>query len=217
VRRARYATIGLWLVCAVPSLPWVRSAQATTAKEKRLLNSEDDCSNAYRAFLAQSGQPASDLHEAKQLRKGDWRYFYRGARPGEKRAEVAISHGGEIVDKSHQEAWHAFLTQPGLTAEELAERFCWLHGNMALVDAQMSSHWRDAQAAVAPAAFVPDAHGRVLRFWVVYPPNMSTPFRVTVSAQKQARPKVEIVNWTEQNGGAKPPAAEDEGELPPSL
>src|SRR3954465_9389213 len=97
---------GLWLGCsAAPSTPpYAHAAEggAKKAKEKVMLKTDDDFLGAYKAHLGHSSKQEGPVSENKQLRKGDWRYFFRGAGPGDKHDEAAVSASGELIDKGNQ-------------------------------------------------------------------------------------------------------------------
>jgi hypothetical protein len=173
------------------------------------LKTDDDYLGAYRAHLAKSSRPTQQLNENEQLRKGDWRYFSRGSGPGDKADEAAISSSGELIDKGNQPAWYAFLTQPGLSASELAERYCWLHGRAGAIAPGM----RFADARVAALIETPalSEHGSTvtLRFWAVFPPDTENPFRIVLTAKKGAPLYAEVVGWQQASGEAAAAPADE--------
>jgi len=111
MRRVLAVAVGLWLGCSAPAPSVPSTAQAAESgakpktKEKPMLKSDADFAGAYKSFLEKSGKPTELMNENKSLRKGDWRFFARGDRPGVKFDEAAVSASGEVIDQSHQPAW----------------------------------------------------------------------------------------------------------------
>jgi hypothetical protein len=223
MRRVLAVAVGLWLGCSAPAPSVPSTAQAAESgakpktKEKPMLKSDADFAGAYKSFLEKSGKPTELMNENKSLRKGDWRFFARGDRPGVKFDEAAVSASGEVIDQSHQPAWYAFLSQPGVSPSELVQRYCWLHGQLAAIEPG-TINFRDAR--IAPLIEKPTLtqHGdtATLRFWVLYPPNMQDPARLTLTAKKGAPLHTESANWHEVAGlaPAASPSHPLEGQAP---
>jgi hypothetical protein len=127
--RVRYGA----LIVAVASWLGCSTSASGPPGEKTMQKSDAELV-AYQSFLQKSGKPTDSMNENQSLRKGDWRYFFRGDRPGFKSDEAAVSSRGEVIDRAHQPAWYAFLSQTGVSASELVQRYCWLHGQLAAVD-----------------------------------------------------------------------------------
>jgi hypothetical protein len=227
--RVLTVAVGLWIGCsASPSAPsavqaaepsGVKAKAKDKAKEKSMLKSDADFNGAYKSYLEKSGKRTQPIVEDTYLRTGEWRFFSLEGGPN-KNEEVAVSASGEVIDSTGaQPGWYAFLTQTGITAGDLAKRYCWLQrgSRIGAIEPGMIN-FRDAR--VAPLVEKPTVtqHGDTvtLRFWAVFPPSTEDPSRVTVTAKKGAAMHSESAGWQQVAGVA--PATQpgrQEGLLPP--
>lgn len=152
----------------------------------------------YKTFLASAGISAADseLHEDERLRVGSWRFYYRG--PATARSnQVAIDDSGHVVSIKHLDHWNAFLSGPALDAAGAHKRIAWLLGHAAEVGPSFKFKDADAQKRVAEPALDRGGDGSVtFTGWVVYPPQMQVPYRVTVRAPAQGDATLENTEWS---------------------
>ena len=151
----------------------------------------------YQGYLGKRGiqAAAGDLHEEERMRVGTWRFYYRGA-PGMKNDAVALDDAGTVAsvdDKSH---WHALLSAPGIDAKGAHERLVWLFGKAAPIDQTYKLRDEGAAAKVgAPTLKKADDGAITFAGWVVYPPNMQTPYLLRVTAPKSGAATMTNTVW----------------------
>ena len=131
----------------------------------------------YVAWMAQQGKPISDTpREAVELRIGNWGFFDHGAGPGQALDRAGIDQANHVVQPQEQGHWHAFLTTPGLDASGALRRVAWLFSALELrADPKMP------KVTAATLEKAPDGSLK-LQGWLAFPPNMSTPMRITITA-----------------------------------
>lgn len=141
----------------------------------------------YRNYLKErDGQTAdlSELHEEERLRIGTWRFYYQGT-PGRKGNAVALDDAGRAVSVSDQSPWYALLSTEGLDAKGAHKRLTWLMGTVAPIDKTYKLRDATAAAKVEAPTLTKNADGSItFTGWVLYPPNMQTPYRLQMIAPR---------------------------------
>lgn len=147
----------------------------------------------YVAWMSQRGTPVKDTpREVVELRIGDWGFFDHGGGPGQALDRAALDRAHHAIQPQEQGHWHAFFTTPGLDAAAAHERIAWLFSAGA-VDPDPKQ-----PAVTAPTlATAPDG-SVTFQGWLVFPPNMGSPLRVTITATPAG---AQLVN---ERGGSAP-------------
>jgi hypothetical protein len=152
----------------------------------------------YKSFLDSAGISAAEgeLSEEERLRVGSWRFYYRGPVTA-RSSQAAIDDAGHVVTIKHLEHWNAFLSEPALDAAGAHQRIAWLLGHAAEVGQGFKFKDAEAQKRVKEPALDRAPDGSVtFTGWVVYPPQMQVPYRVTVRAPKQGPATIENTEWS---------------------
>lgn len=152
----------------------------------------------YQAYLKQQGiqAAASDLHEEERMRVGTWRFYYRGARPGMKDDVVALDDAGTAVTVADKNSWHALLATSGMDAKGAHQRLTWLMGKAAPIDGTYKLRDEGAAAKVGAPALEQAGDGTItFTGWVLYPPNMQTPYQMRVTAPKSGPATLTNTVW----------------------
>lgn len=151
--------------------------------------------DGYRKYLESTKIASDDAKEAPELALNGWRFFLRSTMPGDKRDAATISPNGEIVSERIKNQWNAFLGQAGVSAADLANRSVWLLGQSGVVDKDSVAD-KAAKQLVAPPSLKRESDGTlVLTFWQISPPNMSSPYRVTITAHRTGDATIESTFW----------------------
>lgn len=151
----------------------------------------------YQEYLKKRGVQAAagDLHEETRMRIGSWRFYYRGA-PGMKSDAVALDDAGAAVSAADKASWHALLSTPGLDGKGAHQRVVWLMGKVAPIDGTYKLRDEAAAAKVGAPTLKSGADGTVTYTgWVLYPPNMQTPYQLEVTAPKSGPATVKNTVW----------------------
>lgn len=132
----------------------------------------------YVAWMAQRGKPVKDTpREAVELRIGDWGFFDHGGGPGQALDRAALDKASHVIQAQEQGHWHAFLMTPGLDPAGALKRVAWLFSAGALVTPNPK------QPKVTEPTLEKAADGSVtLQGFIIYPPNMNAPMRITITA-----------------------------------
>jgi len=132
----------------------------------------------YVAWMAQRGKPVKDTpREAVELRIGDWGFFDHGGGPGQALDRAGLDKASHAIQPQEQGHWHAFLATPGLDAAGALKRVAWLFSAGALVSPDPQ------QPKVTAPTLVKAPDGSIkLQGFVIYPPNMNAPMRITITA-----------------------------------
>lgn len=131
----------------------------------------------YVAWMSQRGKPVKDTpREVVDLRVGDWGFFDHGGGPGQAFDRAGLDKASHAVQPQEQGHWHAFLTAPGLDAEGALRRVAWLFSAGDLGPDPKQPKLTAPTLKVAPDGSVK------FQGWMVFPPNMGAPMRMTITA-----------------------------------
>ncbi len=131
----------------------------------------------YVAWMAQRGKPVKDTpREVVALRIGDWGFFDHGGGPGQALDRAGLDRAGHAIQPQEQGHWHAFLTTPGLAAAGALKRVAWLFSA-----AEVAPGPKHPKVTAPTLATAPDGSVK-LQGWIAFPPNMSAPMRLTITA-----------------------------------
>lgn len=144
----------------------------------------------YVDWMAAQGKPIKDTaREDIALRVGDWGFFDHGGGPGQFLDRAGVRKDGTALVNSDKGAWHAFLTTPGLDAAGALKRVAWLYSAGALVPPGLPPKLGSAEKVKAPMLTVAGKDA-TLQGWMIFPPNMTSPMRVTIKATEGATPTI---------------------------
>lgn len=136
----------------------------------------------YVAWMEQRGTPVKDkAREDTSLRIGDWGFFDHGSGPGQFLDRAGLDRAGHAVVPNEKCDWHALFTVSAMTADQALKRVAWLFQASGLEPAARPkvNHADKITAPVLRTA----ADGTVTFIgWMVFPPNMSNPMRMTITA-----------------------------------
>jgi hypothetical protein len=131
----------------------------------------------YVAWMNQRGKPVKDIpREAVELRIGDWGFFDHGSGPGQALDRAGLDKASHAIQPQEQGQWHAFLTTPGLDAAGALQRVAWLFSA-----AELGPNPRQPKVTAPALQTAPDGSVK-FQGWMVFPPNMSAPMRLTITA-----------------------------------
>jgi hypothetical protein len=131
----------------------------------------------YVAWMSQRGKPVKDTpREVVELRVGDWGFYDHGAGPGQALDRAGLDKAGHAVQPQEQGHWHALLTTPGLDAAGALKRVAWLFSAL-----ELGPNPKQPKVTAPTLDVAKDGSVKLVGF-VAYPPNMSAPMRVTITA-----------------------------------
>ena len=131
----------------------------------------------YVAWMAQRGKPVKDTpREVVDLRIGDWGFFDHGGGPGQALDRAGLDKASHAVQPQEQGNWHAFLSTPGLDAAGALKRVAWLFSA-----AELGPNPRQPKVTAPTLEIAKDGSVK-LQGWMAFPPNMSAPMRLTITA-----------------------------------
>jgi hypothetical protein len=150
----------------------------------------------YLAYLRSMQIPIEGAREEVRLNVGGWRFFLRSLAPGDKRDMAAISREGQVISDKVQDHWQRFLSQSGIPERDLADRALWLLGRGALVDEHFPLADKSVRQVVEVPSLAQSTDGTVtLKLWTVSPPNMNSPYRLTITAPPSGAASIEYKHW----------------------
>jgi len=138
----------------------------------------------YVAWMAKQGKPVTDKpREDTSLRVADWGFFdHAGSGPGAFRDKAALDNADHFIlptDKGDTGGWFAFLGTQALDAAGAHARVAWLYGAAAVDPATTQLQNKDK---LTPPKLARAGGSITFEGWLVYPPNMSNPMRITIIA-----------------------------------
>ena len=137
----------------------------------------------YEAWMQAKGKKLTKPREETTLRIGDWGFYDHGSAPGQALDRAGIDKANHAIEPTEKGDWYAFLTTKGLDADGALRRVAWLYRAAELTPE--SAAQMPGGAKVTAPTLTTGADGSVtLQGWLVYPPNMSSPMRITVRATK---------------------------------
>lgn len=135
----------------------------------------------YLAWLkAQGKELKGDVQEHVHLRVGEWGFFDHGP-PGAPQDRAGLDKAGHAVTAMESSDWHALLTTPGLDAAGAHRRIALLFRAAEIDPATAPQGVGHRDKLTAPTLDV-DGGAATFQGWLVYPPNMSAPTRITITA-----------------------------------
>ena len=137
----------------------------------------------YVGWMKKRGTPVADKpREDVNLRVGDWGFFDHGGGPGQFADRAGLDHAGHVITGPEAGDWQSFLVTNGLDAETAMARFAWLLKGQA-VDPTTPSKIGHKDKLTAPTLNRATDGTITLRGWIVFPPNLREPERITLTAQ----------------------------------
>lgn len=145
----------------------------------------------YLAWMTKRGTPVKDkAREDVALRIGDWGFFDHGPNPGAALDRAALDRADHAVTPSEKADWHALLTTKDLDAAGAIKRVAWLFR------ASPIDPTPKAPKVAAPTLTTASDGTVTFQGWVVYPPNMGSPMRLTITATSKG---AKLVNESHNN------------------
>jgi hypothetical protein len=142
----------------------------------------------YVEWMAAQNHPMKDTPaEAVALRIGDWGLFAHGGGLGQSLDRTALDRSNHWVQRGDRGHWHAFLTTPGLDPAGAMERVAWLYSSIAVTPAVRV---QDRDKVTEPTLTI-QGDTAILQGFITFPPNVSVPMRMTITATKDG---TKIVN-----------------------
>lgn len=136
----------------------------------------------YVAWMAQRGTPIKDKpREDVNLRVGDWGFFDHGNGPGQFQDRAGLDRAGHAIVPSEHGAWRDFLATKGLDAATALDRIAWLFSASAL-DPSSTTKVANRDKITAPTLATAKDGTITFQGWLVFPPNMGSPMRMTIKA-----------------------------------
>jgi hypothetical protein len=145
----------------------------------------------YVAWMTKRGTPVKDkAHEDVSLRLGDWGFFDHGPGPGAALDRAALDRADHVVLPSEKGEWHALLSTVDLDAASALQRVAWLFRASSIDPTPKAPK-------VVPPTLTTASDGTItFQGWLVYPPNMGRPMRLTITATPKT---TKIVNESPNN------------------
>jgi hypothetical protein len=145
-----------------------------------LMEVEQDTAR-YETWLRAKGKELTKPREDTSLRIGDWGFFQHGSVPGRALDRAGLDKANHAIELGEKGDWYAFLTTKGLDAAGALRRVAWLYTAAALTPESAAK--MPGSAKVTAPTLTTGTDGTVtLQGWLVYPPRMSSPKRITVRA-----------------------------------
>lgn len=136
----------------------------------------------YVAWMEKRGTPIKDKpREDTYLRIGDWGFFDHGPGPGVFLDRAGLDRAGHAIVPGEAGDWQAFFTSSGVDAAEALKRVAWLF-RASGVDPTSTTKVSHKDKITAPTLTVAKDGTVTFTGWLVYPPNMGNPLRMTITA-----------------------------------
>jgi hypothetical protein len=136
----------------------------------------------YVAWMEKRGTPIKDKpREDTYLRIGDWGFFDHGPGPGVFADRAGLDRAGHAIVPAETGDWQAFFTTSGVDAAVALKRVAWLFRASGL-DPQSTTKVNYKNKITAPALNVAKDGTVTFVGWMVFPPNMGNPMRMTITA-----------------------------------
>jgi hypothetical protein len=135
----------------------------------------------YVAWMEKRGTPVKDKpREDTYLRIGDWGFFDHGPGPGVFADRAALDRTGHAIVPGETGDWRAFFTSPGVDAGVALKRVAWLFRASGL-DLQSTTKVSHKNKITDPVLTVAKDDAITFVGWMVFPPNMGNPMRLTIT------------------------------------
>ena len=135
----------------------------------------------YVAWMEKRGTPIKDkAREDTYLRVGDWGFFDHGPGPGVFADRAGLDRAGHAIVPGESGDWQAFFTTSGVDAQVALKRVAWLFRASGL-DPQSAAKVKHKDKITAPSLTVAKDGTVTFVGWMVFPPNMSNPMRMTIT------------------------------------
>ena len=136
----------------------------------------------YVAWMDKRGTPIKDKpREDTYLRIGDWGFFDHGPGPGVFLDRAGLDRAGHAIVPGEAGDWQAFFTSSGVDAAVALKRVAWLF-RASGVDPTSTTKVNHKDKITAPVLSVAKDGTATFTGWLVYPPNMGNPLRMTITA-----------------------------------
>jgi hypothetical protein len=135
----------------------------------------------YETWLQAKGKEVTKPREATELRIGDWGFFDHGSAPGTALDRAGLDKANHAIEPMEKGDWYAFLTTKGLDAAEALRRVAWLFRASELTPAR-AAKMPGGEKVTEPTLTTGTDGTVMLQGWLVSPPRMSSPMRITVRA-----------------------------------
>jgi len=131
----------------------------------------------YVAWMAKRGTPVKDTpREDTNLRVADWGFFDHGSGPGEFTDRAGLDRADHAIVPAERGDWFAFFTTKGLDAATALSRVAWLWKAIGLDPSPRMPK------VTAPTLTTGKDGTVTFQGWVVFPPNVGNPIRMTITA-----------------------------------
>lgn len=136
----------------------------------------------YVAWMEKRGKPIKDKpREDTYLRLGDWGFFDHGSAPGVFADRAGLDRAGHAIVPGETGDWQAFFTTSDIDADKAHKRVAWLF-RAAAIDPASPAQVKHRDKITAPTLTVAKDGTITFVGWMVYPPNMGNPIRMTITA-----------------------------------
>ena len=131
----------------------------------------------YVAWMAKRGTPVTDKpREDVNLRIGDWGFFDHGNGPGQFADRASLDRAGHVIVPAESGDWHAFFTTKGVDAAVALSRVAWLFKASGLDPSPKTPK------VTAPTLTTGTDGTVTFQGWMVFPPAVGNPIRMTITA-----------------------------------
>jgi len=132
----------------------------------------------YVAWMKQQGTAVTDKpREDTNLRIADWGFFDHGNGPGEFQDRAGLDRSGHAIVPAESGHWFAFFSTSGVDAATALSRVAWLWKASGLDPSPKLPK-------VTAPTLTPGKDGTItFQGWLVFPPNMGNPIRMTITAK----------------------------------
>jgi hypothetical protein len=141
------------------------------------IDEPDEDTSRYVAWMAKRGSPIKDKpREDTSLRVAEWGFFDHGNGPGEFADRTGLDRADHAIVPAETGQWFAFFSTKGVDAAIALSRVAWL--------------WKASGLEPSPrlpkvtAPTLTTGKGGTITFqgWLVFPPAMGNPIRMTITA-----------------------------------
>jgi hypothetical protein len=131
----------------------------------------------YVAWMAKRGTPVTDKpREDVNLRVGDWGFFDHGNGPGQFADRAGLDRADHVIVPAESGHWHAFFTTKGVDAAIALSRVAWLFKASGLDPSPK------LPKVTAPTLTTGRDGTVTFQGWMVFPPAVGNPIRMTITA-----------------------------------
>lgn len=146
----------------------------------------------YRAWLGTQGVAGVQVREGAPA-LAEWHFYTVDVPGGWPSQPAAVSTAGLVAAREAPGGWQALL-QAG-PAETVGARVGWLLGNPVVLSA--ADPVEPGATIAAPALTTPSPGAVQLTMWVAWPPQVSAPYRVQLTAMPDGTATIDERHWSE--------------------